>query len=52
MTKYQSLVEGKTNVLVFIKEGLTTQSLAHASKSYNFLKDKIYGNSYIYTNVN
>jgi hypothetical protein len=37
VSEYHSFVEGKTNVLVFVKEGLTTKSLHDAAKSCNFL---------------
>ncbi|CDW78170.1 UNKNOWN [Stylonychia lemnae] len=53
VAKYQDFVVGKTNVLVFVKDGLTTSEFVqYASQSYVYLKNKIMGNSVIYTDVN
>jgi hypothetical protein len=52
VSKYQEVAAGKTNILVFVKEGLTTSNFANAGKDYAYVKDKIMGHSYIYTDVN
>ena len=42
---------GKTNFLVFVKEGLTSNDFANNVKDFAYLKPKILGNAHIYTDV-
>lgn len=51
VSTYKAQSEGKTNFLVFVKEGLTSSELADNVKDFDFLKPKILGNSHIYTDV-
>ena len=52
--KYKEFVgEKNTNVLVFVKEGLTSQDFAKYASQYPFLHEKIAnGHSFTFSNVN
>jgi hypothetical protein len=38
VNKYKSQAEGKTNFIVFVKEGLTSQELRRNVKNFDFIK--------------
>jgi hypothetical protein len=48
---YKELSQGKTNMVVFVKEGLQSVSLASNSNSLGFVSSRILGNSHVFTNV-
>jgi hypothetical protein len=48
---YKDQSQGKTNFLVFVKEGLTSSEFADNVKDFDYLKHKILNNARIYTDV-
>lgn len=48
---YKEQAEGKTNMIVFVKDGLQTISIADNSNSLPLVKSRILGNSKVYTDV-
>ena len=51
MSKYKQFVGDATNVVVIVKEGLTSQLLASNAKNFNYLGGKLAQNSFTYSDV-
>lgn len=51
MAKYKQFVGDATNVVVIVKEGLTSQELASNANKMTYLGSKLASNSFTYTDV-
>lgn len=51
LATYKEFIGEKTNVLVFVKEGMTTEEFAALANKYPYLHDRVMGHSYVYSDV-
>ena len=51
LAKYKQFVGDATNVVVIVKEGLTSQALATNANQFSYLGSKLAQNSFTYTDV-
>lgn len=51
LAKYKQFVGDATNVVVIVKEGMTSKDLAANAKNFNYLGSKLASNSFTYTDV-